>query len=268
MLCRTALIMLLRSSTLACLLFSTASMAQVHVNAPVIISGSDAAERQFIVDPATEEADEVLSAGIEQRGTYRFATPEPGATWDITLPSLDAAPVAGTNIVVLAPGPSSGPIEVRVNGSSPFPLVTGLGVPFDGSGLVAGTALSLVSDGDHLHVMNGEAYALRNCPVGTAAVNDHFCAETVQRPASDFFAAITTCYGQGMRLCGWGEYIVLCQNATALGITGTATDWEWTDDSCNENGTARVAGAGNCTAAGTGLVTGSTPRAFRCCFTR
>jgi hypothetical protein len=242
-------------------------MAQVHVDAPIVLDGPTPADRQVLGLPTSSEADRLLSASTEQQGTYRVASVV-GSTWEVTLTSLTVAPIAGTHIVVMAPGPSNEPVSAIVNGHGPYPLVVASGVPFDASTLQPGDALSLVSDGSQFHVVNGETYRLRPCPEGTSAVNDRFCAEIHDRPVSDFFQAISACGQVGLRLCGWGEFIVLCQNGPSIGLLDLTNGWEWVDDACNENGTARVVGAGGCTVSGTSLVTGSTDRGFRCCYSR
>ncbi len=251
------------------LLFLSALVsAQVMVDRPVLLTAPMPEDRQITGLPDTVRNDAVLTAATERKGHYRLASPGTGNVWSITLDALTTAPVAGTHLVVIAPPPTSGDVDLLVNGHGPYALLASAGVRAAGDAIPAGTALSVVMDGTAFQILNTDVRPLRPCPEGTVAVNDRLCIEVAEHGAVDFFAAAGTCGTQGMRLCGWGEFVVACQQADAIGMLNVADNWEWTNDASNENNCARVVGAGSCLSAGNAFVTENIPRAFRCCYTR
>jgi len=242
--------------------------AQIQIDGPLRATGTTPMDRQVtgLRDPIVAEAPQ--TAGLEQSGAHRMAEPLPGATWIITLPLLSVAPQPGTHIVVKAPTATNGPIVLTVNGHGPFAVLTTALQPIAGGTVVPGTMLSLVFDGTSFQAMNGEGYARRACPDGSAAVNEQFCMGIGQQPASDLYQAILSCGDQGMRLCSWGEFYAACMNAAVLGLNSMTNDWEWTDDASNEIGSARIVGLGACAVAGNSIVTNSVDRTFHCCWSR
>lgn len=249
-------------------LFTFGVKGQVQVDAPVILNGGSNADRQVTGLDMTTAPASALTAGVEASSAHRIAGAVNSGTWNVDLPALTSPPEAGMQILALVPEGQNGTVEILINGHGPFPLIHGPEWPVDLSEAASGTMLSMVFDGSAFHLMNGSRYERRVCPAGLVAVDDMFCAEPSDRPETGFFNAITTCGSLGLRLCGWGEFIAMCQNATALGLSGLTTGWEWTDDAVNENGTARMVGGGSCTGASAAVVSGSLDRGFRCCYTR
>lgn len=233
-----------------------------------MLEGTAPEQHQLTGLPAPASPAALVTAGSEQAGTFRTVAPADGNSWAVNLDALSGAPIAGTHLVVIAPPTTAGPVEISVNGSGPFPIVTGPGAPLDGGAVTAGTTLSLVMDGSSFHVLNGSVYARRPCIAGTVTVNASLCIEPEERVASDMFTAFTTCANAGMRMCSWAEFYTSCQRATELGLLQATNNWEWTSDASNENGSARIVGAGNCASAGNALVTGSIDRTYRCCYSR
>jgi len=242
--------------------------AQVQIDGPLRATGSTPVDRQVtgLQEPVIAGAPQ--TAGIEQSGAHRVAEPLPGATWVVTLPLLSVAPQPGTHVVVKAPAATNGPVALAVNGNGPYALITNSLQPINGETIVPGTMLSLVFDGTAFQTMNGEGYARRTCPEGSAAVNEQFCMEIDQHPASNLYQAMLSCGDQGMRLCTWGEFYAACVNAATLGLNAMTNDWEWTNDASNEIGSARVVGLGSCGAAGNSIVVNSIDRSFHCCWSR
>ncbi|MCB9162888.1 MAG: hypothetical protein H6592_00425 [Flavobacteriales bacterium] len=249
-------------------LCSSLLMGQVVTDRSVILTGAFPEDRQVTGLPDSEASDAVLTTTTERRGAYRTAAPVAGNVWSIDLGTLTAAPPAGTQLVVVAPAPTSGDIDLLVNGHGPYPLLAAVDVRADGAEIPEGTALSVVMDGSSFQIMNTNVRPRRPCPEGMLTVNARYCIEPVEHPPVDFFAAASTCGSQGMRLCEWGEFITACQRAGEIGLAGTTNSWEWTNDASNENGSARVVGAGSCLSAGNAIVTGSIDRNYRCCYTR
>lgn len=242
--------------------------AQVQVDAPIVLTGGSSNERQVTGLEITTAPTALLTAGVDAANAHRAAGAMNSGTWNVELPALTDDPEAGLQIIATVPVAQTGIVDILINGHGPFPLIHAPQWPVDLSTVAPGTALSMVFDGASFHLMNGSRYERHACPDGLVAVNSMFCAEPADRAETGFFTAISTCGALGLRLCGWGEYIVMCQNAAALGMTGLTTGWEWADDAVNENGTARMVGGGSCTGASAALVSGSLDRGFRCCYTR
>ena len=241
---------------------------QVLLDKPLELSGTSEPQRQVTGVPNSVAPQAMITAATEQQLIYRTATPAAASVWAIEQPALSVAPPAGTHLIITTPETTAGAVTITVNGHGPYPLLHGPGEPMDGEMLPTGTPLSVVSDGEAFHVINGGVYGRKPCAPSTVQVNEKLCIEQNEHPPSDFFAAVTTCGSAGLRLCGWGEFAVACQRATELGLTAVTNSWEWTRDASNENGSARIVGATSCFTGGNALVVNSTLRAFRCCYSR
>ncbi|MBK9763842.1 MAG: hypothetical protein IPO87_10875 [Flavobacteriales bacterium] len=244
-----------------------ATLAQVHVDHAIELTGSGMADRQVLGLPGSTEPNAVLTAGTEQRGDARTAIVGAGSTWNLDLPGLGTTPAIGTHVVVKAPVPTPGPIALTLNGTALIPLRKG-DLVVDGSSVTEGEMLSMVFTGSVFQLINGRTDLRRNCPSGMVAVNAQYCIEPTERPASDFFQAGLLCAGQDRRLCTWGEWYAACQQATALGLVGMTNNYEWTNNTSNENNSVRITGQDLCESVGNGLATGSAARPARCCYTR
>lgn len=241
---------------------------QVVVDKPIVLTDALPEGRQVTGLSVSDAPDAILTAAMEQGGTFRVINAPVGNTWMTEVVGSTGAPTAGTQLIVLAPQTAPGPIQISVNGFGPFEVIIGPGEPLDGAQVPAGAALSLIMDGTAFQLQNGHVYSRRSCPTGTVQVDEGYCIETTKHAAVDFFEANTACNDLGLRLCSWGEFVVACQRAAQLGLVGATSSWEWTDSASNENSCARLVGAGSCLSAGTSFVTGSTPRNFRCCYSR
>jgi hypothetical protein len=100
-----------------------------------------------------------------------------------------------------------------------------------------------------------------------ATVNEQFCIEPANRPAALLDAASVSCANLGRRICSWAEFHAACARQGELGVSTTSNDWEWTNNTANEDLNARVVKLNDCGSAGTrNAVTVAAP--FRCCYTR
>ncbi len=240
--------------------------AQVRVDAPIEFTGADPEQRQMHGLPTTTGSGALLNAEMELAGIHRHATPAPGTIWEITLPALTNAPEPGTWITVQAPAPAEGSLQISINGSAPYAITHGASAPVQGASVPEGSMLSLVFDGTGFQLLNGARSALKICPAGMVAVNDQYCIELQMRPAGTFWEASMSCASAGARMCSWGEFYSACTQAGQLGITDLTSDWEWTNNTGNENNYARVVGIPSCYGAGVVLATES--RKYRCCLSR
>lgn len=242
--------------------------AQVAIDKSIQLVAPDESQRQVIGVPTLAEPSAVQAADQEQSNAHRIApVTVQAAVWVANIESLTSSPAPGTHIVVIAPEqPAAGEVQVMVNGNGPFEVVHRIGDPLIGDDIAAGSPLSLVFDGTRFHALSGSAHRRRDCPEGMKAVTDQFCTEIDERTAEPFFDAALTCTQAGRRLCTWGEWINACQLRTSLGLLNMINNWEFTDDTANEDNTVRFAGP-SCTQAGTFLVNNG-GQAYRCCLTR
>lgn len=88
-----------------------------------------------------------------------------------------------------------------------------------------------------------------------------FSIDSIARPATNFFNAVITCgnLGSKTRLCSWAEWIEACDH---LPFPLIGNDWEWVDDSHQENNVLSVGGA-SCESSWMSHV--GSDRFFRCC---
>ncbi len=247
---------------------STLSVAgQVRVDKPLELIGVAEMDRQLNGLRSSTDPADVLTAATEQSGLARTALEVTGNLWQVELPAFGAVPVVGSHVVVKVPLTTSGAVSLLLNGAGPYAIMHG-GVALDGSSLEEGTMLSLVHDGTAFQVLNGRADAIRSCPTGMVAVNEQYCMETTERPGADFFGAALACAAQDRRLCSWAEFHGACINSLSLGLIGMTNNWEWTNNTSNEDNSGRVVGVNGCTTAGNWISTGNGTVAFRCCASR
>jgi hypothetical protein len=242
------------------------TQAQVQVDRTVELTGATSQDKQVIGLPLDSASNAALTAGVEQRGSYRYAAPAADAVWQLELPALTNTPQAGTQLMVKVPEGATGSVAVSVNGSTPYAVELLPDAPLDAASLPAGYMLSLVFDGEAFQVVNGGDHALRTCPNGMAAVNDQFCIERQLRGLTEFATAVNACAALGRRLCTWGEFIAGCQRRTDLNITTSSSDWEWTNSSANEANSVRTMKMTNCAQGSTRLMGTASP--YRCCMSR
>lgn len=244
-----------------------ASIAQVQVDKAILLTGPAQPDRQVSGLALSTDPADALTAGVAQSGVLQLAEPAPGNSWQATLPGIVGEIGIGTHVVVKAPVTAGGPLTILLNGNGPYALVNGT-TPLDGAMLVPGQMLSLVFDGTAMQVINGRNDLRRTCPEGMVAPSDLYCIETSQRTAADFFTAAVTCASDGGRLCSWAEFHLACVDQLALGLADMTGNWEWTNNTANEDNSVRVTGQVNCTSATTWMATGTTPLTYRCCYSR
>lgn len=250
----------------SCLLWSSlCATAQVSIDKPVVLDGASDAQRQVEgLAPALAPA-AAQSAQVEAAGTHKYA--QATNTWQVDLPSLTGAPAAGTQIVVQVPAtPGTGAVQLLVNGTGPYAVLLRPNDPFFAENAANTPMLSLVYDGTAFQVLNGTGRTRRDCPADMIAVNSQYCIEFTDRDTVSFFEAARICALDNKRLCTWGEWHGACNIRTQLGLQEMTDNWEYTDDSANENNSIRIAGP-SCTQAAAWYVYNEYQR-FRCCYTR
>lgn len=252
---------------LASLVLPCALPAQVSVDHAIELTGAQPEDRRIERLDASTDGTHALTAGVAQSGVVNTALTVDGDQWSIDLPAFGNTPGTGAHIVVRVPEVGTSPITVLFNGSGPYPVVHE-GSPVVGDALVEGSMLSLVLVDGVFHVLNGDSDVRRTCPEGTVAVNEQFCIEPTEHGSGDYFQAGLGCASAGLRLCTWAEFVAACGRSLDLQLVGMTNSWEWTNNTSNEDNSARIAGLNSCQSAGNWLSTGSAPIGYRCCYTR
>lgn len=247
--------------------FTLATSAQVRVDKRIELTGPTPSARQVNGLDSAQAPLDALDAATNQAGTAHWAGEGSGASWSVLIPALQGVPAAGTAITVRTAAPQPGSVSVLLNGNGPYPVVLGPGAPLDGLLAPEGSLLSLVFDGDAFHVTNGATHRLRDCPSGLVPVNSQYCVETQERGTTDWYAAARNCAEDGLRLCTWSEWEQACLRRQELGLANMVGNWEWSNNTMNEDLYARVIGTNSCTHAGGRIATDNTVYS-RCCFTR
>lgn len=241
--------------------------AQVSSDKPLVLTGATQQERQLTGLPADPSPTSALSARQDQGNTQRTAVAAGNQAWVATLPSISGAPSPGTQLVIKAPDAvQADSVSLLVNGNGPYPVLIRPGRPLSGADLSPGELLSLVFDGSSFQRMNGIDHRRRGCPNGLVAVNDQYCIEPDERAGESFYDAARICTESGLRLCTWAEWHSACLLSSGLNLQNMVGNWEYTDDTANEDGTVRITGV-TCTQATTWLISNGS-QAFRCCYTR
>lgn len=249
------------------LLVGHGAMGQVAVDNAVQLSGDSDPMRQVTGLRNAAAPGELANVTTIRNSILVAAEPMP-PHWSISVPALDGPPSAGTSLYVQFMDETSGPLQLRVNGSVPYPVLLDGTTPLDGAALTPGTMLNLVFDGAAFQALNHLRDRSSSCPPGMVSVNDQFCIDIQIAPeASDFFEAADHCGSRGARLCSWAEFMASCVIRTDLGIAMTG-QYEWVGSACNENGLARISGSSGCTSTACAFATGDQDRRFRCCTDR
>ncbi len=248
-------------------LFALALNAQVRVDKRIELTGADPASRQVNgLDPA-QAPTHALEATSAQAGAAHWAGEGSGVNWSVSIASIAGAPTAGTAITVRTADSQPGAVSLLLNGQGPYAVLRSPGAPLNAQEVEAGTLLSLVFDGTAFQVTNGVAHLRRPCPPGLTAVTGHYCIEPQERPASDWYTAARTCAQEGLRLCTWSEWEQACLRRVELGLAAMVGNWEWSNNTANEDLNARMVGQLSCTHVGTRAASDNT-LVSRCCYTR
>ncbi|MBK6344071.1 MAG: hypothetical protein IPF41_16245 [Flavobacteriales bacterium] len=249
--------------------FTSFVCAQVVIDNRIELVAPDGAQRQVTGIPSLAEPAAVQSAQQEQSNAHRVALASvEAAVWSVSINGMGTTPVAGTHIVVFAPEQTlAGALQLILNGAGPFAVVHRIGDAVLGEEIAPNAPLSLVFDGDRFHALSGTVHRPRECSGELVAVTNQFCVEVAEREPANFFDAARTCVEAGRRLCSWGEWHNACRLRVELGIVNMIGNWEYTDDTANEDNTVRIIGYSSCTIAG-GFVVGNGTQAYRCCLTR
>ena len=246
------------------------ALAQVRVDKPIDLNGSNGTDRQVIGLHDGVSTNHALNARTLQRGAYLFAEVSGGTNWLANVQPTITQPQAGLCLLLRSADTNTGAVTLSVNGSAPLAVLKEGDQPLQAGDISAGQTLSVVHDGNAFQLVSARRMDRKPCPSGTVQVNELYCIETQERDTLMFDVAALDCGQSGMRLCTWGQWYAACTQATTLGLQDMTGQWEWTNSAANADGSIRMVGYSSCTQAGiaTGWGDGALPRNYRCCFDR
>ncbi|MBS1581542.1 MAG: hypothetical protein JST66_05000 [Bacteroidetes bacterium] len=242
--------------------------AQVHIDRPIRLEGSDAANRQVVGLRDGDGESDALNAGTLRAAPYRYAEVAGTTQWDVTLTPTVSEAHEGLCLLLLSNDGNSGPVIIGLSSAGSFPLLKGPGLPLQAGDVLPGELVSAVFDGTTFQLIAARRQDIRPCPSGSVAVNEQYCIEIAQHDTAEFDVASIACGQQNGRMCTWSEWWVACNKLSTLGLQDMVGDWEWTNNAANADGYVRVVGQSSCTQAATSVGWGGLQRSFRCCYRR
>lgn len=105
----------------------------------------------------------------------------------------------------------------------------------------------------------------KSCPQGFVQVNSNYCIETNESTATNYFQASANCIDKNAQLCNYAEWYFACYNSASLGISNMTNNYEWLDDTTNEDLQIRVVGSTACYIMAN-LNSTSGNLSYRCCY--
>jgi hypothetical protein len=188
---------------------------------------------------------------------------------DLTM-SITPAPTAlvpGMRVIIRPISTNTGAVTLDVNGLGAHAVLKYVNAPLDSADLRSGVPIQLVYDGASFQVAT-QLYP--GCPTGTKAVGRTVCIEVTSREPANWYSASALCVNDGMRLCGFSDWIQACLQFD--NIFSTVLDYEWVDEAANSTNLAKLMGVNevtllpDCRAGGHRVPT--SPQRFRCCYDR
>lgn len=254
-------------SLLAGALLFAAANAQVAVDRPVQLEGTNASDRQVSGLHDATAPDDALNARTMQAGVYRYAEVVDANAWQATFQPPITQLNAGLCLLVHCVTGNTGPIALAVDGHAPLAVLAHGDQPLDSGSVEPGATVAVVFDGNAFQLISARLLERKPCPSGTVAITDQYCIEPVEHDTAFFGDAAVACGSLDLQLCSWGEWYYACTHAANFNLQGMTGNWEWTNSAANADGQVRVVGVSTCTQAGASTGNQVT-RTYRCCYRR
>ncbi len=190
-----------------------------------------------------------------------------GDSIDVTLSPPLASYEAGTQITFLASQVNSDSVKININGLGYVNLLKGSD-HLDSADLNIGLPVNAIFDGSSFIIISDID---KSCPQGFISVNDYYCIQVDEQPATSFWDASIYCGDRDARICTWSEWYNACQRLGAS-LNDMTNNWEYVDAAQNyyaastSNIGVKVAGEFACEESSSGYP--QSPKSFRCCFTK
>ncbi len=249
-------------------LLAAACAAQWQVPTSLVLDGADGADRQVRGLGAPEGGSHGAAVQADRSTTTNFAAATGVDAIAVLLSPALPAYTAGLRITFVPAGANTGDATLEANGLGAVPLRKNINAPLDSGDLHAGIPVQVIYDGTAFQVTS-QVYP--GCPPGYLPVSTGSCVEAVSHEPVNWYSAVSSCTGQGRRLCGFAEWVQSCLQSTGS-IFGSIADYEWVDEASNNINDAKTMGINattllpDCRAGGTREPL--TMLRYRCCYDR
>lgn len=244
---------------------SATVLAQVSVDHPVVLTGTDPGERSITGLAPARTDDALIDVDGARSGRYHQATAtQNGASLILAMGPACTAYTNGLEVRFTAPGQAMGAVTVDIDGLGARPLLRSDGARPGFGDIEAGQLVGMVYR-DSAFVLMGRAND--HCPAGFIALNERLCIQGNDTLNMSVFSATSWCMERGARLCTWDEYVYACLKENPQ-FEGFADDWEWVDDTSDHTHTAFQVGRWGCRSA-RNFSAYETPASYasvRCCY--
>ena len=243
------------------------AFGQLEVPAKVILDGATSDQRQVLGLALPQTGTSGANMASDRTSATTFASATGINALAITLVPAPASLVPGMRVTFLPSAMSTGGATLNVNGLGATPLRKNVNAPLDSADLRPGRPVDVVFDGLVFQVTS-QLYP--GCPSGYKAVGTKVCIEANPRDSTNWYAAVSTCVGEGKRMCGFTDWFQACLQAD--NIFSTVSSYEWVDHAANSNNTAKLVGIGELTQLpdcrdGSRQIP-TVPHPYRCCYDR
>lgn len=244
------------------LLTATASLAQVELTTPLVLTGPEGQRAVHgLSDPSDPTA--LVNVGWAVSGEATWAQAAMVGDTVVLAQSLAGTVAEGQLLHFVLPVDLTPDLHIRYGNSPALPWRRGDDEPLPLGGLAAGTVCEVLHYGGR-YLLTGPAF--RSCPTQAIAVNDRFCIDVDEGAVTAMPEAVAICTAKGGRLCSWGEYVAACNTRPEL--TGMFNNWEWADDTANHTHTFGQVGRQTCMSQRSANASPNNHGAVRCCYTR
>lgn len=241
--------------------------AQWAVPTKVVLDGSAPADQQITGLAAPTGETHGTNASTDRLATTNYAAVTGINALSIALSPAPGSLTPGMRLTLTPEAVNTGDASLDVNGLGPVPVRKHVNLPLDSADLRPGIPVQLVYDGAVFQVAS-QLYP--GCPAGYKPVGQRVCIADSSFGPISWYAAVNACTEQGMRLCGFSEWIQACLQSNS--IFPTIADYEWVDEAANSTNDAKSMGVNevtllpDCRAGSTRAPL--TNLRYRCCFDR
>lgn len=243
------------------------AFGQLEVPTKVILDGATSDKRQVLGLALPSSGTSGATMASDRTDATTFSTATGNNALAVTLAPAPTSLLPGMRITFLPSALSTGEATLNVNGLGAIPLRKNVNAQLDSADLRPGRPVDVVFDGLVFQVTS-QLYP--SCPPGYKAVGTTVCIEAVPRDSSNWYAAVSTCVGEGKRMCGFTDWFQACLQAD--NIFSTVASYEWVDHAANSNNYAKLVGIGEVTQLpdcrdGSRQIP-TVPHPYRCCYDR
>ncbi len=249
------------------LMVGTGVSAQWTVPTSIVLDGPTGADKQVHGLASPVQRTDGANTVADRNSTVSMADALGINELVISLTPAPTALVPGMRLIIRPAVSNTGAVTLDVNGLGARTIYKNVNAPLDSADLRPGVPVQLVYDGSSFQIST-QLYP--GCPTGTKAVGRSVCIEVTSREPANWYSASALCVNDGLRLCGFSDWIQACLQFD--NIFSTVLDYEWVDEAANSTNLAKLMGVNevtllpDCRAGGHRVPT--SPQRFRCCYDR